>query len=349
MGITLTAKKRIGFCCKFMLSTDPKPSKDIKEQERQLNTSTTTVAWLKRQPIAVAEDKLWSVAKHNLASVQRVLREVAKFPSELHMMRISSDLLPMYTEPSYSYFWQKQDVKDYCAGEFAKIGEFARQHDIRLSFHPGQFCVMASNNPDVVRRSIEEFEYHVDMARYMGYGNTWHDHGFKINVHISGKQGPQGIIDALPKLSSEARNLLTIENDEMTWGIDASLALKDHVALVLDIHHHLIHSHGEYIQSNDDRYKMIQDSWRGTRPVIHYSISREDVLVDHDTNILPDIKTMLAEGTSNKSKLRAHSDHAWNRATNQWALTFLDTADIQFEAKFKNIASQRLFEEYQAV
>lgn len=348
MGMMLT-KKRIGFCCKWMLSTDPKPNKKTRELERQLNTSSTTVAWLKRQTTAVAEDKLWSVARHNLASVQRVLSEVVKLPPELHMMRISSDLLPMYTEPSYSYFWQQKDVQDFCAGEFAKIGAFARQHDIRLSFHPGQFCVLASDNPDVVQRSIEEFEYHVDMARYMGYGATWHDHGFKINVHIAGKQGPQGILNALPRLSTEARNLLTIENDEMSWGIDASLVLKEHVALVLDIHHHLIHSLGEYIQPTDDRYKMIQDSWRGTRPVIHYSISREDVLVDHCTDTLPNIKTMLAEGTSNKSKLRAHSDHAWNRATNQWALTFLDTADIQFEAKFKNIASQRLYEEYKAL
>lgn len=349
MGIKILTKKRIGFCCKWMLSTDPKPDKQTREHERRLNTSSTTVAWLKRQTTAVAEDKLWSVARHNLASVQRVLAEVAKLPPELHMMRVSSDLLPMYTEPSYSYFWQQKDVQDYCAGEFAKIGEFARKHDIRLSFHPGQFCVLASDNPDVVRRSVEEFEYHTDMARWMGYGSSWHDHGFKINVHIAGKQGPDGIVAVLPKLSTEARNLITIENDEMTWGINASLALKDHVALVLDIHHHLIHSNGEYIQATDDRWKEIIDSWRGVRPVIHYSLSREDVLVNHDTSVMPDVSKILTEGTSNKSKLRAHSDNAWNKACNLWALTFLNDADIQLEAKFKNIASKRLLEDSKQV
>jgi len=345
----MTNKKRIGFCCKWMLTTDLKPSKQLKELERKYNTSSTTVAWLKRQSTAVAEDKLWSVAKHNLNSVQLVLKEVSKLPAELQMMRLSSDLLPMYTEPSYSYFWKQKDVQDYCAGEFSKIGEYARLHDIRLSFHPGQFCVIASHNPDVVQRSIEEFEYHCDMARWMGYGSTWHDHGFKINVHIAGKQGPAGIINALPKLSTEARNLITIENDEMTWGLDASLELQKHVALVLDIHHHLIHSAGEYIKPTDDRCKRVIDSWRGVRPVIHYSLSREDVLVGHDPHAAPDIKKMLTEGTSNKSKLRAHSDAAWNRASNQWALEFLNDSDIQFEAKFKNLASMQLYENYKGI
>ena len=62
----------------------------------------------------------------------------------------------------------------------------------------------------------------------------------KVNVHISGRQGPEGIVKALPRLSPEARNLITIENDEMGWGLDATLQLEKHLALVLDIHHHLI-------------------------------------------------------------------------------------------------------------
>ena len=101
------------------------------------------------------------------------------------------------------------------------MGSLARDRNVRLSFHPGQFTVLASDNPDIVDRSIEEFEYHVDMARWMGYGQTFQD--FKINVHIAGRQGPDGIRRALQRMTPEARNCLTIENDEMTWGIDHSL------------------------------------------------------------------------------------------------------------------------------
>jgi UV DNA damage repair endonuclease len=343
--IKFMQKQRIGFCCKFLESSNEKKSKQIKEAESLLNTSSTTVAWLNRQSREVAEVKLWSIMEHNLASVQRMLACVSKFPKEMHMARLGSDLLPMYTEPSWGYFWKKTDVKTYCEREFAKIGELARQHDIRLSFHPGQFCVLASIDDDIVQRSIDEFEYHADMARWMGYGSAWHDHGFKINVHISGRKGPQGIIDVLSKLSPEACNLITIENDENSWGLDDSLILEKHVALVLDVHHHLLHSGGEYIQPNDSRWRRVIDSWRGVRPVIHYSISREDVLVGHPTDDLPDIKGLLESGKVKKSKLRAHSEHVWNTASNEWVLKFWQDADIQVEAKLKNIASRALFEQ----
>ena len=89
---------------------------------------------------------------------------------------------------------------------------------------------------------------------------------------------------------------------------------------------------------------LFRSSWRGTRPVLHYSISREDVLVDHDRTTRPDLAELLARGHK-KQKLRAHSDFCWNSAVNDWALTFADNFDIQVEAKGKNLASQQLFDQ----
>jgi UV DNA damage endonuclease len=336
-------KQRIGFCCKWLNGREESKDKAVRAAERELNTSSTTVAWLNRQTRGVAEDRLWQVARHNLQSVRNVLSRVAGLDPRLHMMRISSDLLPMYTEPSWGYFWKQPDVRSFCEAEFAAIGEFAREYDIRLSFHPGQFCVLASSDPGIVMRSIEEFEYHVDMARMMGYGSTWHDHGFKINVHISGREGPSGIRGALHVMTPEARNLITIENDENSWGLDASLELERDVALVLDIHHHLLHSGGEYIRPTNDRWKRVIDSWRGVRPAIHYSLSREDVLCGHDPNVLPNWNHVMA--AYKKNKLRAHSDDCWNSKLNEWALEFWPDTDIQVEAKLKNIASATLLEQ----
>jgi len=178
------------------------------------------------------------------------------------------------------------------------------------------------------------------MARWMGFGRSFQD--FKINVHISGRKGPAGIKDALRRLTPEARNCITIENDENAWGIDASLELCNDLALVLDIHHHWCHSGGEYIDADDDRFKRIIDSWRGVRPVIHYSLSREELVGHLPRTIRPDFQTLLAQGYK-KAKLRAHSDYMWNDACNDWALSFNEYADIMVESKCKNLASIELY------
>jgi UV DNA damage endonuclease len=328
-------RRLTGFACKWIDTMEQVNGIKATDDAKQYNTGGTTVAWLNRQTRTVAEQKLWDLMKQNVESTRKLVERVGKLSDELRMVRLSSDILPVYTHGDWSYFWRLPEVRSYLSTHMAEIGSVARLSNVRLSFHPGQFVVLASDNPDIVSRSIEEFEYHADMARYMGYGQQWQD--FKINVHIAGRAGPQGIKRVLSRLSPEARNCITIENDEISWGIDASLELAGDCALVLDLHHNWVHT-GEYIQPWDDRCLRIIDSWRGVRPVIHYSVSREDYLVGHDADTLPNLDNLLAQGYK-KSKLRAHSDGYWNNAVNTWALSHLSWADIMCESKSKNLAS----------
>ena len=334
-------KSKIGFACKWIDRPDQVDGIKPKDDAKKYNTGSTTVAWLNRQSTAVAEEKLWDLMKGNIESTRLLVERVGGLDENLRMVRLSSDILPVYTEPVWSRFWRLPDIRAYCERAFRAVGDLARKNGVRLSMHPGQFTVLASDNPDIVNRSIEEFEYHADMARWMGYGQSFQD--FKINVHIAGRAGPAGIKAVIPRLSPEARNCLTIENDEISWGIDSSLELVDTCALVLDIHHNWIHT-GEYIDANDDRVKRIIDSWRGVRPVIHYSVSREDLLTGHSGSQRPTLSTLIESGHK-KAKLRAHSNFYWNTAVNEWALSFRDNFDIMCESKAKNLASFALYEQ----
>ena len=336
----MTTIPRIGFCCKWI--DGPSQIDGIKQKDtaKQYNTGTTTVAWLKRQTTDVAEQRLWDLMVQNIEATRKLVEKVGTLDEHLRMVRISSDILPVYTESNFSYFWRRPDVRAYAESHFSAVGELARTSGVRLSFHPGQFCVLASDNPDTVRRSIDEFEYHVDMARWMGYGAAWHDHGFKINVHISGRRGAQGVRDALSIMTPEARNLISIENEEISHGLDDVLQLADICPIVLDVHHNWVRE-GEYISAQDSRVKRVIDSWRGVRPTLHYSVSREDILVGHELDRLPCMEDLLAVSLK-KQKLRAHSNFYWNSAVNDWALTFLPEFDIQCESKAKNLASIEL-------
>ena len=331
--------KRIGYACKWLDHASEVAGIKANSTSRDLNGRSTTMRWLREHPLE-AEQRQWDIMNHNTRAAVRMIERVATLPAERRMMRMGSEMLQGYTEKDWQAWWQQTDVQNHLEKIFAPIGETARRLDVRLSFHPGQFCVLASESDEIVNRSIAEFEYHADMARWMGYGQTFQD--FKINVHISGRRGPAGIRSALQRLSPEARNCITIENDEMSWGIDASQELAQDCALVLDIHHHWIRT-GEYIQPTDDRVQGIIESWRGVRPVCHYSVSREDILIDHAQDVLPDHTALLSQGHK-KQKLRAHSDFYWNHAVNDWALTFWDQFDIMCESKGKNLASKLLYE-----
>ena len=330
---------KIGFACKWIDFPHQTNGINKNDDAKQYNTGTTTISWLNRQSRDVAEQKLWDLMTQNIESTYKLVERVSQLDEQLRMVRISSDILPAYTHELFRDYYKRVDVLAELEQGFSKIGVLARSKQVRLSMHPGQFCVLASDNSNTVINSIEEFEYHADMARFMGYGNQFQD--FKINVHIAGRQGPEGIRRAYKKLSPEARNCITIENEEMTHGLHDCLELADILPIVLDIHHHWCRE-GEYIEPNDIRVRRVIDSWRGVRPTLHYSISREDVLAGHCTNTKPDYKTLLESGHK-KQKLRAHSDFYWNKEVNNWAISFTDEFDIMCESKGKNLASRALY------
>ena len=338
---------RIGFCCKWLNDESEFGGMKVNAKDRNLNGRSTTMRWLREHP-EDAVQRQWDIMNHNAAAAVRMIERVGTLPPERRMVRLGSEMLQGYTEANWKTWWQQKEIQDHCAKIFAPVGDASRKHDVKVSFHPGQFCVLSSVTPDIVERSIEEFEYHADMARWMGFGKSFQD-GCKINVHISGRQGPDGIRKALPRLSPEARNLITIENDEMGWGLDASLELEKDLALVMDIHHHWIRDE-EYIQAKDDRVKRVIDSWRGQRPTMHYSYSRDEHLAPANLGYkmhteMHDIKMLLKRGCK-KQKLRAHSDLLPNVKVNEWALSFGEHFDIQTEAKGKNMAAEQLYRQH---
>jgi UV DNA damage repair endonuclease len=208
--------------------------------------------------------------------------------------------------------------------------------------HPGQFCVIASASASALANGLAEFEYHAEIMTYLGYGDGWHPDGAHINIHGGARAlGAEGFRAGLSRLSRAARNLVTVENDEVSYGLDDLLPLAHDLPIVLDLHHHWIASRGQYILPDDARIRRIAESWRGVRPMSHVSVSREELLADHDIYARPDFGALLALGIKPKD-LRGHSDLMWNEAVNDLVAAHLSWSDFEVEAKLKNIASEGL-------
>jgi len=101
--------KRIGFACKWI--DGPSQIDGIKQTDncKQYNTGSTTVAWLNRQTTEVAEQKLYDLMVGNIEAVRKLVELVGTLDENLRMVRLSSDILPVYTEPTWGRYWRSMD------------------------------------------------------------------------------------------------------------------------------------------------------------------------------------------------------------------------------------------------
>ncbi|HEV7264508.1 MAG TPA: UV damage endonuclease UvsE [Falsiroseomonas sp.] len=321
---------RIGWVCNWLVPGLPE------KEAKALNFRDTTVAALLRLAPAARIARLHELLRHNGAALRRQIALTAALPPDQRAMRIASHAFPCFTHPAIRPVYDEPALREVVEALFPPAGEAARAARVRLSTHPGQFCVLNSTREDVVRSSIEEVEYHAALFRLLGLAGGWHRQGAHVNIH-GGAKGP-GIAAfraGFARLSAEARGLLTVENDEVAFGLDDLLPLADSLPIVLDLHHHWVAA-GEYIQPADPRIPAILASWRGMRPMAH--VSAPLAALCGGLQGLPDHAALLAAGVSPR-ELRAHAGTLWNAAHADWARRHLAWTDLEVEAKDKNLAS----------
>jgi UV DNA damage repair endonuclease len=91
---------RVGFCCKYLDPDQTQKKKVLMEIQQQRTEKCTTVAWLDRQSHDVAEQRLYDIMTHNMQSAANLVRYVGELKPGLRMVRLGSNQLPMYTQPT---------------------------------------------------------------------------------------------------------------------------------------------------------------------------------------------------------------------------------------------------------
>lgn len=332
---------RIGYCCTYV-----SPSGD-EAAARLLNMRGPTVASIARPGGSETAARLEAVIAENLDTLDRQIAAVAALPELERLFRIQSNFLVGYSHPLLAQAWTPS-LKAEVERRLARAGEAARGGDVRLSMHPAQHAILATINPGVLDNALGDIAEHAAIFAMMGYSG-WHPHGASINIHGGSRAaGIEGLHAGLDRVPADALGLLTIENDEISFGLDDLLRVGDRVAIVVDFHHHWIFTRGEWLAPDDPRVDAIRASWRGVRPMAHISVSRENVVIDHDADAMPDFATLEAAG-HRASKLRGHSERMWNRAINDFVASHLGWCDVEVEAKAKNLASRDLADHVRAM
>jgi UV DNA damage endonuclease len=268
-----TTTLRLGLCCTFL--------------QEPIRFRTTTASSIAKLPRRQALSRLSALCQGNASA----LRAALEFCREhgIGCFRINSQILPLRTHPAVGY--RVEDLPDgrTIVEAFRDCGAFAARNHLRLTFHPDQFVVLSSPQPQVLRSSLAELEYQGEVAEWVGAD--------VINIHAGGTYGdPMAALDrfrrSLDRLSPMVRTRLTVENDDKSYAPADLLPFcrAEGIPLVYDVHHHRCHPDGlsepaatKQAIATWDREPLFHissplEGWAGARPERHHHfIDAKDV------------------------------------------------------------------------
>ena len=272
--------------------------------------------------------------RHSVEALRRILEHLDR--NDVRMYRMATALAPYASHPELPQF---HDQVAECREELAAIGALARDRDIRLSTHPGQYTVLNSESADVRAAAVAEHEVQASLLDAMGLGPE-----AVVVLHVGGAAGghraaTDRFCANLEALSERARARLVIENDDRTFGVAdvVGLARRTGLRVVFDILHHRCHDREGLADA--DALAAALDTWpAGVVPKIHFSSPRLDV-EERRVRVGRRVERRLV-----LPQLRAHADLVDPIGFEHF---LRDTArgrdfDVMLEAKAKDLALLRL-------
>jgi UV DNA damage endonuclease len=155
-------------------------------------------------------ERLRGLIAENLDGLLAILRYNAGLG--VRLFRISSHVIPFASHPANTVPWWRE-----FAAQLGEIGAYARDHGMRLSFHPGQHTALTSPRPEVLAAGVSELTYNARFLAACALGPEC-----KVILHGGGTHGDKpGAIARFAEqhaaLPEEIVRHLVLENDERCY------------------------------------------------------------------------------------------------------------------------------------
>jgi UV DNA damage endonuclease len=295
---------RYGLCCIVL---------ELQERKPPLKFQTMTYSSFS----SMERSKALSVLGSRILNNMKVTLESIKFCHERnYCYRLSSDLFPLVTYEKASASLEDLPSYDSIHRSLNEIRTYVSDNPTRISCHPDQFNVLASENEEAVSRTIKELNF---QSRFMDSIGCPADYRSPINIHMSNNSGSRdSIVDRMlsnmDRLDSNCRARLVLENDDKASCWSAKMLMEYYhkrtgSPITFDYLHHKCHPDG---LSEKEAISMCHSSWRDSTPLFHFSESRDE------------------------SNLKAHADYP-SLIIDRYGLDF----DLDFEFKMKDKAIER--------
>lgn len=243
----------------------------------------------------------------------------------IKVFRLSSDMFPHKSNPKapdYSF--------DFARDLLKQIGEKSRKLNQRLTFHPGQFDVIGSPHPEVVKNTTLDLSYHAEVLDLMELNVN-----SVMVIHGGGTYKDKETTklrwcDNYLKMPENIKQRLVLENCEKNFSIIDCIEIskKVNIPVVFDTHHFecykLLHP-DEKFEEPAFYIPDILESWkrREIKPKFHVS-EQGSGKCGHHSNFIEVIPDYLLE------------------IPKKYGINI----DIMIEAKMKEQSIFKLYEKY---
>lgn len=236
----------------------------------------------------------------------------------IKLYRMSSDIMPWMSQYNIS------DLPDFplIKSILLQCGNLAKKYGQRITFHPGPFNVLASQNNKVVKKCITDLNKHGEIFDLMNLPRTPYA---AINIHVNTTQGGKQesmkrFVDNFQLLNNSAKSRLVVENDDKpkqytVEDLYNGIYNQINIPITFDYHHHRC-SGGNL--SQQQALLMASKTWpNGINQLCHYSSSKK---IHEDSSV----------------NIQAHADYIY-----EYINTYGKNLDIEIEAKAKELAVQK--------
>lgn len=235
-------------------------------------TSSSTVTYKTYSSLISEEERLNKLKKVTLSNMDDLYKILEyNVENQIHFYRVTSALVPLATHPEVTNW----DYRRIFQKDFERIGNFIKEHNMRVDTHPDQFNVINSKREEVVEATKRNLQFHVDLFEDMDYPLG------KMVLHIGSAEGGKDkaierFINNFKAYPKEITEKIILENDDKTYITKEVLDICKSVntPMVLDIHHHACNNGGEGLEN------LIEDvfnTWSKEKlpPKIHISSPRD--------------------------------------------------------------------------
>ncbi|MCG7333752.1 UV DNA damage repair endonuclease UvsE [Sporosarcina sp. ACRSM] len=210
--------------------------------------------------------KLERIALENLENTHRILKH-NNF-HDIHFYRFTSRLIPLANHEELSDWDFLQPLK----GKLDEIGQFVRNNNLRVDFHPDHFVVLNSPKRDVLINSVKNLKMHYLLLKAMNIDVT-----HRCVLHIGGnyketEKSLERFVVNWNHVPLPIQQMIMLENDDTSFTLEDTLYLSEKlgIPLVFDYYHHLANHRNE---KWEDKWDRVVATWKDSPLPIKMHIS----------------------------------------------------------------------------